>query len=498
MSDSGSESSSISSNDFLEGSSSGESAAEEQQVAGCESASEHGGSDKAESEATGEASDGNGDDGDRDDDDRNDDEEDDRIGKRCTLCHTWLDVSMLETADECLDCDGGCGRELPPSEMRIRCGFACDFDMCTACFGLERRAARLVAPPPLPQLAASSCSSGLPAVEVPMAAGEVDASAETVARGVHVRATEPAAPAAPARDMINAMLARMAAQRSKQQTRSERAMGVFVAWQAERAAANRATRGAAQDAAPDREPAAEDMSTQPTQAEPGPGGPATPSTDYQLPPPPTIPFVPAPAGQRLQAQVAGILRGDAEQRGIWLDMAQELLHQAGHGQAQEASPARASEETGMPIVLQSSARAHRPPIRIGVDVDTRRAPLLSLTRRMRCVCCDDEVGTGDVGRCSALELLAALETDLAEEDRLMQEDIDAGASVEPRHRAARKRAYRLFVAAHFGYLGSGVRKRIPDCAVAAIRMRYPAPGCDCPIERIATCVGHGYAGFREA
>ena len=73
MSDSGSESSSISSNDFFEGSSSGESAAEEQQVAGCESASEHGGSDKAESEATGEASDGNGDDGDRDDDDRNDD-----------------------------------------------------------------------------------------------------------------------------------------------------------------------------------------------------------------------------------------------------------------------------------------------------------------------------------------------------------------------------------------------------------------------------------------
>jgi hypothetical protein len=194
MSDSGSESSSISSNDFFEGSSSGESAAEEQQVAGCESASEHGGSDKAESEATGEASDGNGDDGERDETTIATTTKRTTAsgGKRCTLCHTRLDVSMLETADECLDCDGGCGRELPSSEMRIRCGFACDFDMCTACFGLERRAARLVAPPPLPQLAASSRSSGLPAVEVPMAAGEADASAEAFARGVHVRATEPA------------------------------------------------------------------------------------------------------------------------------------------------------------------------------------------------------------------------------------------------------------------------------------------------------------------
>ena len=118
MSDSGSEASVIEGSDLFEGSSSGESDAEDQQVAGCESASEHGGSDKAVSEATSEASDGNGDDRDRDFG-----EEDDSIGKLCSMCGTQLDVSMLETADECLDCDGGCGRELPPSEMRIRCGF---------------------------------------------------------------------------------------------------------------------------------------------------------------------------------------------------------------------------------------------------------------------------------------------------------------------------------------------------------------------------------------
>jgi len=503
MSDSGSEASVIEGSDLFEGSSSGESDAEDQQVAGCESASEHGGSDKAVSEATSEASDGNGDDRDRDFG-----EEDDSIGKLCTLCGTQLDVSMLETADECLDCDGGCGRELPPSEMRIRCGFGCDFDMCTACFGLDRGAARLVAPPPLPLPRGATASSGAdsrssgggaeqPAVEVRIAAGEADASAEAGAPGVRVRTTEPVAPAAPARNMINAMLTRMAAQRAEQQTRSERTMSVFVAWQAQRAAVNRATRGAAQDVAPDGEPVAEDMSTQPRQARPGPSGAATPSTDYQLPPP-GIPFVPAPAGQGLQAQVAGILQGDAEQRGLWLDMAQELLRQAGHGQVRETSPARVSSETGVPIVLRSTPVAHRPPIRIGVDVDTRRAPPLLLTRRMRCLCCDDEVGTGDVGRCSALQLFATLEDDLAEEDRLMEEDIDAGADLEPRHRAARKRAYRLFVAAHFGYLGSGVRKRIPDCVVAAIRVRYRAPGCDCSIEQIATCAGHGYVGFREA
>jgi hypothetical protein len=33
--------------------------------------------------------------------------------------------------------------------------------------------------------------------------------------------------------------------------------------------------------------------------------------------------------------------------------------------------------------------------------------------------------------------------------------------------------------------------------MAAIRSRYRAPGCDCSMDVIASCVIHGYAGFKE-
>ena len=58
--------------------------------------------------------------------------------------------------------------------------------------------------------------------------------------------------------------------------------------------------------------------------------------------------------------------------------------------------------------------------------------------------------------------------------------------------------YRTYVAAQWGYLGAGVRVKIADCVVAAIRLRYRAPGCDCAPNAIATCLAHGYTGYRES
>ena len=92
----------------------------------------------------------------------------------------------------------------------------------------------------------------------------------------------------------------------------------------------------------------------------------------------------------------------------------------------------------------------------------------------------------------------AAKEDMAEQDRLVETALGAGLDEEPNLRAARKHMYRTFVAARFGFLGAGVRVRIPDCVVAAIRSRFRAPGCGCSLDEIATCTTHGYTGFRDA
>ena len=42
---------------------------------------------------------------------------------RCSLCHEEIDLTSacLRTAAEELDCDRGCGRRLPPGELRFGC-----------------------------------------------------------------------------------------------------------------------------------------------------------------------------------------------------------------------------------------------------------------------------------------------------------------------------------------------------------------------------------------
>lgn len=63
-------------------------------------------------------------------------------------------------------------------------------------------------------------------------------------------------------------------------------------------------------------------------------------------------------------------------------------------------------------------------------------------------------------------------------------------------RAARWYLYRTFVATKYGQLGKGIRVQIPECAVAAIRRTFRAPGCLCEGAALARCTEHGYTGYK--
>ena len=99
---------------------------------------------------------------------------------RCVRCDYAIDPDphLMVTADEPLTCDG-CGRTLPPTELRFNCQRCTaedenDFDVCAACAGMTRSRQRPPspsAPPPLAQ----SC-----VVRLPTAA---DAAAARATRG---------------------------------------------------------------------------------------------------------------------------------------------------------------------------------------------------------------------------------------------------------------------------------------------------------------------------
>ena len=121
-----------------------------------------------------------------------------------------------------------------------------------------------------------------------------------------------------------------------------------------------------------------------------------------------------------------------------------------------------------------------------------------MTNQLRCLCCDEERGSGDSNECDALQLYDTLLDDLQYRDQIIAEEQEGGViSLADSHRAARWFMYRTFVAAQYGRLGAGVRVRIPDCVIAAIRSRYPAPNCDCAVAQIAHCQTHGYTGHRD-
>ena len=99
---------------------------------------------------------------------------------RCVRCDYAIDPDphLMVTADEPLTCNG-CGRTLPPTELRFNCQRSTaedenDFDVCAACAGMTRSRQRPPspsAPPPLAQ----SC-----VVRLPTAA---DAAAARATRG---------------------------------------------------------------------------------------------------------------------------------------------------------------------------------------------------------------------------------------------------------------------------------------------------------------------------
>ena len=125
---------------------------------------------------------------------------------------------------------------------------------------------------------------------------------------------------------------------------------------------------------------------------------------------------------------------------------------------------------------------------------SRRGAITAVVRRRRCFCCDDDEGDG-VAACAALRLLDSLHAELARRDEIVKQELSEGADEEVTQRGARWFMYRAFVAQQFGYLGPGVRVRIPDCVIAAIRDRYRAPGCACDLRAIITCTQ--YRGHRD-
>jgi hypothetical protein len=97
------------------------------------------------------------------------------------------------------------------------------------------------------------------------------------------------------------------------------------------------------------------------------------------------------------------------------------------------------------------------------------------------------VGRGNRDLCDALPLLDSLGEDLHERHEILEQEIESGGDPAELKRNARWYRYRTYVRAKYGYLGRGVRVRISDCVVAAIRNEFRAPGCDCALGDLARC-----------
>ena len=190
--------------------------------------------------------------------------------------------------------------------------------------------------------------------------------------------------------------------------------------------------------------------------------------------------------------------------------------------------------------------ASAPDVDPDVEADRRREPPTTLTvrsapgaplvvrRQVRCACCDTLIGDGDTATCPMVEMLQLLSDDMQARPRtapphasapslaralaigppsstqphgthlvttqarddIIANEIQLGYDEAGLHRSARYVFYRQFIAMKYGHLGAGVRIRLPDCVVAAIRCRWPEPSCTCDHVAIARCTAHGYTGFR--
>ena len=232
---------------------------------------------------------------------------------------------------------------------------------------------------------------------------------------------------------------------------------------------------------------------------------STPSTagGFTLPSPPVGPIGPiAPVGPELDAQVAELMSRDrAAAVALALailrhlptnELAAELTGAFGDVPGVLAGVGSHAEQSTHGASSAGAASATSPPTRLSVAVPSEER-LSNVERTQRCYCCDDEVGDG-VQECSALRLLDSLESELELRDQIVECELTDGCDEEITHRGARWYMYRTFVAHKYGYLG--VRVRIPDCVIAAIRSRYRAPGCRCDLKDIVTC--NLYRGHRDS
>ena len=401
----------------------------------------------------------------------------------CSLCEGDL---RFGPADETLQCDGGClgldgkPRHFDANETVLSCAQGCDFDICTGCAKVPRPAA----------MAAGAAFCELPHPS--------QVSQEPVTSGEPARAQ----PAGAQPSALDAQLARIRERIAQRRTRQPEDMSAFRTWQADKAeAARRAALGGDDTNADGRitassagtiadtlEPEARLRTAVATTA-------TTPTTDYNLSPPPAWPPTWSTRAE-LHEQVATLLAGGDETRLRALEFAREVFRQAPSAQIDSAFDAfddiraarRGAASTSSPRRFQ-----------VAVDKTTRATlPLAAVTYQTRCLCCDGQVGEGDVGKCDALRMLDSLEEDMLERDRLIEHELDMGEDIDRAHRGARFAMYRMFVAARYGHLGQGNRVKIPECVVAAIRSRFRAWGCDCDVSELARCTSHGYKGHRDA
>ena len=505
---------------------------------GCESR------EASESDASGQDDHSAADESANDSADDKDDAADEATLNQCVLCTrplTW-DFGISFT------CDGNCGLDFGELERRWTCkARMCEFDVCVRCMTTQKGSALPLLPPAQPVTQATPppprppSHPRLPAEPVGQSRSPLDTA---TARGV----PPPAVPALHAPATATAGLSPNAAPpafrpvgRGDMPTVAAR-MDHFETWQRERAreraaataapAAPAASAEAPADAttgilrpplaAAPSDPAA---ASDPAASDPAASSRPTPTTaPYALQPPPDMVQIALP-GAALERQVGALLGAGAESRRRAVAFAREVMRQLPTVDLVAACDdcyGPMSEET---YISLGPATPRRPPTSMQVALPESRPELslLALTYRVRCICCDHEVGEGDGGRCAspapmrscsctdtkaasvlrcaALQMLATLAEDTAERERIIQHELDSDDPPEDLgdlHRAARWFMYRTFVAAQYGYLGKGCRVRIPLCVVAAIRCRFPAPGCDCTPAAIATCHTHGYVGHRDA
>jgi hypothetical protein len=303
----------------------------------------------------------------------------------------------------------------------------------------------------------------------------------------------------------------------------------FLAWQAERAAARRAASGSPSSDTGGPAVAGSDpsgamaaaggpaaMAAASAVAAGGPAAAASPSgsscsstpttgastvgastAGYALERPRALPLLVADDLDERRAQVAELVARDPR-AAVWL--AREIFRRlptvelpAEADRVYGALP-MPDETVERPTVARASPAA--PPRTLGA----RRAagePFVAPRRPERCACCDAQFGDGESARCPALQMLAALADDLAERDAIVERELDQGYDEGGVHRAARWFLYRQCIALQYGHLGRGVRIKLPDCVVGAIRSRWREPSCTCAtIAELAACRRHGYAGFR--